>query len=67
MGPNPIGAFIKEGNLDTDTDTGRRPREDDGRCLYKPRNADDCQETIGSWGGGLERDLSHGTQKGPTP
>lgn len=43
------GLLIKRGNVDTGTHVGRVPWEDEGKywneAFYKPRNAEDCQET----------------------
>lgn len=64
------GVFIKRGNLDADMHTYgkhsvKMQAETDCRCIYKPTNAKDGQQTPRSLRRGVGRILPHSPQKEP--
>lgn len=59
---------IKGGNVNTATNTGRTPCDDEGeirKLQQEPRDARDCQQTARSWGTGLEQVLPRSPRKEP--
>lgn len=62
------GDLIKWGNLDTETQTGRTPCEDEGRGQHKVAEAkeQDCQQNSRSYKRGMEQILLHKLPKEPT-